>query len=266
MKIALAQLTSTPDVPTNLRKVTDMVQQAASQNAQLVIFPEATMAAFGSDLPTLATAHAADWRVALTQLATQHKLAIVTGEFETATGRKVRNLLGIYHPDGTREEYTKIHLYDAFGFTESKGVEPGTQPVVTTVAGTTVGVAICYDIRFPKLFAELSRKGAQVIAVPASWGAGPGKVEQWTVLARARALDSNSFVVAVDQADPTATSVETDGKSPTGVGHSLASDPFGHVVTALGAGEELAVVDLDLALVKQAKTSIPVLDNARLGY
>ena len=71
-----------------------------------------------------------------------------------------------------------------------------------TVDGVGVGLTVCYDIRFPALYTELARRGAQLIAVCASWGSGPGKLEQWTLLARARALDSMSYVAAAGQADP----------------------------------------------------------------
>ena len=96
----------------------------------------------------------------------------------------------------------KIHLYDAFGFTESRTVAPGHEPVVITVDGVRVGLTVCYDIRFPALYTELARRGAQLIVVCASWGSGPGKLEQWTLLARARALDSMSYIAAAGQADP----------------------------------------------------------------
>ena len=94
---------------------------------------------------------------------------------------------------GVDAHYDKIHLYDAFGFTESRTVAPGHEPVVITVDGVRVGLTLCYDIRFPELYVELARRGAQLITVHASWGTGPGKLEQWTLLARARALDTAQF-------------------------------------------------------------------------
>ena len=85
--------------------------------------------------------------------------------------------------------YDKIHLFDAFGFTESETVAPGTELLVLTLGGVGVGFATCYDLRFPSLFTALAERGAQLICLPASWGAGPGKLEQWQLLLRARALD-----------------------------------------------------------------------------
>lgn len=253
------------------------MKKAAADNADLVVFPEATLVAFGNDLPTAVTNDAEYWRTAVSKLATEYGITIMTGEFATPESEddqgsegsvdpRVRNVLGVYSPDGDRQEYAKIHLYDAFGFQESDSVQPGEQPLNVNIAGTTVGVAICYDIRFPKLFAELSRSGAQIVVLAASWGAGPGKVQQWQTLAHARALDSNTFVVALGQADPEVTGVDAISGPPTGVGYSLVADPFGGTVAELDGGEQLRVVDLDLSQVDQAKESIPVLKNARLGY
>jgi predicted amidohydrolase len=102
--------------------------------------------------------------------------------------------------------------------------------------------------------------------VAAAWGAGPGKVEQWEILARARALDSNMFVAALGQADPEVSGVEVPKKGPTGVGHSLVSDPFGHVLSSLDGAERLEIVDLELSGADKAAEAVPVLANAKLGY
>src|SRR4029453_16102909 len=97
---------------------------------------------------------------------------------------------------GVDAHYHKFPLFDAFGFRESETVAPGTEPVVITVAGVNVGLTLCYVVRFLVLYTRLAELGAQVICVAASWGAGPGKVEQWKLLTRARALDCTSYLVA----------------------------------------------------------------------
>ncbi|WP_129358568.1 carbon-nitrogen hydrolase family protein [Rothia uropygioeca] len=266
MKIAIAQINSSEIVSENLSKVQDCTRRAREEGAELVVFPEATMTAFGSDLFAAATEHAEMWKTEMQWLAAEQEISLVTGEFAPAEDGKVQNILAVYTPSGERLDYAKIHLYDAFGFTESNDVAPGNDLLVVNIGGVSVGLSLCYDIRFPKLFAELSRKGAQVSLVAASWAAGSGKVEQWETLARARALDSNTIVVAVDQADPKVSGVNVNPKAPTGVGHSIVSDPFGHVIASFGEAEELQVLELDLGVVEQAEKSIPVLENAKLGY
>ena len=184
--------------------------------------------------------------------------AVVPGD-----GERVRNTTLIALPDGAVRGYAKIHLFDAFGFLESDTVDPGDEPVTFPVGGTTVGVATCYDIRFPRLFTRLAHDGATVTVVGASWGDGPGKVEQWELLARARALDTTSWVVAVGQANPLAAGEENPEKAPRGVGHSLVAAPDGTVVASLGEAPDYTVVDLDIDLVQRTRKAIPVLANAR---
>src|SRR6476660_1144117 len=114
--------------------------------------------------------------------------------------------------------------------------------LVVDIAGIRVGFAICYDLRFPGLFHTMADNGAQLHVISASWGAGPGKVEHWELLARARALDTTTFVVACDQAPP----ADHHGSAPRGVGHSLVVAPDGRVLESLGDQPDLLVIDLDL--------------------
>ncbi|WP_327083242.1 nitrilase-related carbon-nitrogen hydrolase, partial [Mycolicibacterium celeriflavum] len=120
------------------------------------------------------------------------------------------------------------------------------------------GLTLCYDVRFPELYVELARRGAQLITVHASWGSGPGKLEQWTLLARARAVDTTGYVAAVDQGCPDA---ETAAVGPTGVGGSLIASPTGEVVTAAGADPQLLVVDIDLDVGRKVRETIAVMRN-----
>ena len=160
---------------------------------------------------------------------------------------------------GVDTHYDKIHMYDAFGFTESRTVAPGHEPVVIDVDGVGVGLTTCYDIRFPALYTELADRGAQVITVSASWGSGPGKLEQWTLLARARAIDCTSFVVAAGR--PTPATSWPPSRAPDGVGGSLIASPLGEVVADAGADSQLLVADVDLAEVENARNTLAVLRN-----
>lgn len=266
LTLALAQFNATADVARNLETVREQAGRAAAAGADAVVFPEATMAAFGSDLRAAAEQWAEQWMTEVLWLAMDLGITVVVGEFVPAPENKVRNLLAVYTPESERYEYAKIHLYDAFGFHESATVAEGREPVVLNLGPHKVGLALCYDIRFPKLFAELSRRGAEAVLVAASWAPGEGKAEQWELLARARALDSNTVVVAVDQADPEVSGVPVPADSPTGVGHSLVADPFGRVLARLDGAERLEIVKLDLDVVEEARNALPVLENARLGY
>ncbi|MEE4022034.1 carbon-nitrogen hydrolase family protein [Gordonia sp. PKS22-38] len=261
MRIAMAQITSGTDPSKNLEQVDAAVAEAAGRGADLVVLPEATMCRFGVKLGPIAEPLDGPWATEVSAIAARHGVTVVAGMF-TPAGDRVANTLVIAAPDGSRRSYDKIHLYDAFGFTESRTVAAGDEPVTFTVGDVTVGVATCYDIRFPALFTALARRGAQVIVVPASWGAGAGKVHQWQALATSRALDSTCYVAAVGQALPTDPEVR-ESSAPTGIGHSQLTDPFGTVVAAYDEGVQVGVHDVDLGTVEKARKALAVLDNER---
>lgn len=262
MRIALAQILSGTDPAANLQLVRDYAARAADAGATLVVFPEATMCRFGVPLGPIAEPVDGPWADGVRRIAADSGLTVVAGMFTPSGDGRVTNTLiaaGPGTPNQPDTHYDKIHLYDAFGFTESKTVAPGREPVVIMVDGVSVGLTLCYDVRFPALYTELARRGAQLITVCASWGSGPGKLEQWRLLARARALDSMSYIAAAGQADPG----EALGGSgaPTGVGGSLVASPFGEVVASAGAHPDLVVTDIDVDRVTDARESIAVLRN-----
>jgi deaminated glutathione amidase len=261
VRIALAQIASTSDPEHNLTLVAGGARRAAEAAAAVVAFPEATMCRFGVPLGPVAEPLDGPWAERVRAIAADAGITIVAGMFTPADDGRVHNTL-LATGGGVETAYDKIHLYDAFGFAESRTVAPGAKPVSISVDGVTVGLATCYDLRFPGLFQELAGSGAGVVVVPASWGAGPGKREQWDLLVRARALDSTAFVAACDQADPTTVGREA-GKAPTGIGASLAVGPLGGVLDQLGAEPGLLVVDLDLDAVDAARKAVPVLANRR---
>ena len=257
MRIAVAQLNSGTDPSENLQLVQDHTVRAADAGASLVVFPEATMCRFGVPLAPVAEPVDGPWADGVRRIAADAGVAVVVGMFTPADDGRVYNTL-LATGRGVDAHYDKIHLYDAFGFTESTTVAPGHEPVVVTVDGVGVGLTTCYDLRFPELFTALARRDAQLIVVSASWAAGPGKLEQWTLLARARALDSTSYVVAAGQADP---GEPLASSAPTGVGGSVVVSPFGKVVAAAASEPQLLVTDLDLDQVARARETIAVLRN-----
>ncbi|HWE88201.1 MAG TPA: carbon-nitrogen hydrolase family protein [Pseudonocardiaceae bacterium] len=263
VRVGLAQITSTPEPAANLPLVAEQVRRAAEDGAELVIFPEATMACFGVPLRPLAQPLDGPWASAVAQIADRHRVVVVAGMFTPAADGRVHNTV-LVTGGGQHLGYDKIHLFDAFGFTESRTVAPGDKPVIVRVGGLSVGVATCYDVRFPELFRRLADEGAVAVALPASWGSGPGKREQWELLVRARALDCTSWVLASGQADPAASGVAARPGAPTGIGHSLVADPYGRVAAALDAAPGLLVTDIDEGVVAKARQEIPVLANRRL--
>ncbi|KIS28775.1 hydrolase [Arthrobacter sp. SPG23] len=274
MRVALAQVVTGRDISGNLDIVEKFARKAKEGGAELVVFPEATMRAFGNSLIDIAEPLDGPWATRLRSIARKRDIVIVAGMFTPGEsgdaagsdsgnrGRKVRNTLLATGP-GVDASYDKIHLFDAFGFAESDTVDAGTRPVTFELGGISFGLATCYDIRFPALFTANADLGAEANIVCASWGAGPGKVDQWRLLARARAVDTTTYVLACGQADPATEGVETKGSAPTGVGHSAVVSPLGEVLDELDAGTGLLFADLDPAVVKEARTKLPVLANRR---
>lgn len=263
MRIALAQILSNGNPSENLEAIREYATSAKEQNAEIVVFPEASMCAFGHDLLAIAEPLDGPWATAIRKTANDLGLVIVAGMFTPGADGLVRNTTLVSGPR-IDTHYDKIHLFDAFGNKESESVQAGETPVTFEMNDTTVGLSTCYDVRFPNLYTANARAGARINIVCAAWGDGEGKAEQWDLLTRARALDSTTFVIAVGQANPSSVGQTVSGPAPAGIGNSVAISPFGAIIRTLGSEPELTVVDIDLSEVDQARAKLPVLKNAKL--
>lgn len=254
LTVAAAQLTSGPDPAANLALVTAAIADAADRGARLVVTPEASMACFGSDLRAAAEPLDGPWAAGVRDAAKRHGVTAVVGMFEPAPDGRVYNTLLVAAADGSATRYRKIHLFDAFGARESDTVAPGADLACVPVDGVTVGLATCYDVRFADQFSALGRAGAALVVLPASWGDGPGKAEQWDLLVRARAADAQSWLLACDQAW-----TPPRGRAPLGVGRSTLTDPTGTVRSRLSADPGLLVAEIDTDLVDEVRARVPIL-------
>ncbi|MDO4253653.1 MAG: nitrilase-related carbon-nitrogen hydrolase [Kocuria sp.] len=265
MKISIAQINSAPDVAHNLDTIVRGIRRAAHDGATLVIFPEGATCSFDGDFAAFARDRAEETHQCIQAAAEEHNIAVICGSFAPhPNDMRVFNILLVFRPGQPVVTYRKIHLFDAFGFKESRRIAAGDQPVTVEIAGVTVGLAICYDLRFPTLFTRLAQGGAQVIVVAASWGDGPGKAAQWDLLTRARAVDSTSYIVASGQAvrDPGREGEPTS--PPLGVGHSGVVVPDGRDQLRFGGSQAQCSTVLDLTHVADIRKRIPVLAHQRL--
>jgi predicted amidohydrolase len=253
LRVAAAQIGTGADPVANLVTATEAVRRAAAAGAELVVLPEATLAAFGTDLRVVAEPLDGPFATGLRKLATELGVVIVAGLFEPADDGRVHNTLLATGP-GVEASYRKIHLYDAFGSRESDLVAPGKDLVTIEVGGVLVGLATCYDLRFADQFTALGRAGAQLIVVPASWGAGPGKEEQWDLLTRARAADAQAWLLACDQPW-----TPPKGTDPLGIGRTALVDPQGHTRSHLGPDPDLLLATVDTDLVTTVRARVPIL-------
>lgn len=249
MRIALAQRESSDSLEENIASIGLWSKEAADNGADLIIFPEAATKPFGTPMETGLGLEE------IKSIAIRNNIGIVYGAFSPAPDGRVHNILLALNSDSV-VQYKKIHTYEAFGFSESRTVMPGVDKEIFIHRGKKIGLSICYDVRFPELYIDLAQKGAEIMIVSASWADGAGKAQQWDLLCQARALDSTSFLVAVDQPKP-----RVERKGPTGIGRSAVYAPDGQCLIRLGSGEELAYVDIDCEEVAAVRETIPVLAN-----
>jgi deaminated glutathione amidase len=265
LRVGLTQWHATRDTRANLRTALRAVRECAADGADLVLLPEnGLMLGTNAEMRERAFTTDSPEVVALCEAARETGTVVVLGGMKLRRSDGVTNTALVIGCDGTIVGgYDKIHLFDArvggVSF-EASGVErAGDEPLLLEVKGVTVGVTICYDVRFPELYRALAGAGAQVLLVPAAFTRTTGTAH-WEVLLRARAVENAAHVVAsatVHGDEPGADAFET-------YGHAMAVAPWGEVLADLGeAPYACQVVGLDPARVEKARTTLPVLDQVR---
>jgi len=251
---SVAQFAPGEDKSANLKSIHGMVAAAREQGSELVVFPEYSMFTVPAmDDRFVASAERLDgpFVAELTALATQHGVAIVCGINEaTDGGDRIHNtLLAIDASGEIVATYRKLHLYDAFGYTESSLVRPGEiePPQTFTVGDLRFGMQTCYDLRFPEVTRRLVDADADVVLMPAEWVPGPLKEDHWTTLLRARAIENTVYLAAADQC----------GKS--GAGNSMIVDPMGVVLASVGEEEGLGTATLDPERIERVRAKNPAI-------
>lgn len=267
MKIALLQTVTGASKAENIEKLRPLIEDAAGAGATLIVLPEASSQAFDQGrLDTQAEELDGEFATAMRELATRLGVKIVAGMFRPGdvnkvgekTLNRVRNT-ALITGENIHKGYDKIHAYDAFNYRESDTVQTGSELVTFEHEGVTVGVAICFDIRFPEQFKALAARGAKLIVVPTSWADGADKIEQWRTLTAARALDSGAFIAAAGQARPDWETKAGEPSGPTGAGHSCVVNPVGHRIAEAGYAPETLIVDIDLSEVDTTRRALPLL-------
>ncbi|TRW80063.1 carbon-nitrogen hydrolase family protein [Mycolicibacterium sp. 018/SC-01/001] len=258
--VAVAQFAPGEDKAANLEAVTGYVTEAAAQGADLVVFPEYSMfTAPAMDERFLASAESLDgpFVSALQETARQQAVTIVAGINETTDrADQIHNTLVAIDGGGkVTAAYRKMHLYDAFGYSESRFVRAGVvdAPETFTVGGLTFGMQTCYDLRFPEATRRLVDAGADVVLIPAEWVPGPLKENHWTTLIRARAIENTIYVAAADQC------------GAHGAGNSMIVDPMGVVLSSLGEEAGMVSATLNPERIERVREKNPALALRRFA-
>lgn len=273
--VAVIQMSSTADVCRNLEQAEALISSAAQQGAKLLFLPE-NFALLGVEDP-----HSAGLREALNNepetlrkwlavMARQYRVWLVAGSIPMANrpdgsllDKRVRAVCLVFNALGEEvARYDKIHLFDVdvtdeYGaYRESDTVEPGDQVVVLDTPCGRLGLAICYDLRFAELFYQLRTQGAEMISVPSAFTATTGAAH-WEVLLRARAIETQCYVLAPNQCGQ-------HSEKRHSYGHSMIIDAWGEVVERLTDRPGVLMADIDLQRVAELRQRMPVAQHHRL--
>jgi predicted amidohydrolase len=273
---AVVQMTARDDLQANLDRAECLVRKAAHRGARLVALPE-NLSFMGPEEAKLATAE--QWplgtvsaqdasvgrvRAWAASLARDAGVWLLLGGVTEASANvsRVHNTCVVVNSEGELvAKYRKIHrfdvsLADGTNLRESKVVDAGSEVVACESPIGVLGLSICYDVRFPELYRALVDKGAEVMSVPAAFTVPTGR-DHWHVLLRARAIESQCYVIAAAQWG-------SHGHGRSTYGHALIVDPWGTVIAECPDGEGIAVAEIDLARLRAIRAQLPSLQHRTL--
>lgn len=275
MRVAVIQMSPGADKARNIAQARALIEAVtAKEKIDLLVLPEVWTCLGGDRAQKFAMAEALPLPGAqggeayefLRQTALSHGVYVHGGSIGEWGQDRLFNTSLVFSPKGEElARYRKIHLFDIVapdgqGYRESATYGAGDEIVTFMANGIRVGLAICYDLRFPALFAQLRKQGAELILLPAAFTLQTGK-DHWEVLLRARAIETQCWVAA---AGCTGAHSEPDGQARYTYGQSLIVDPWGHVVAKASDGLGWAVAEIDPSLTLKIRADMPVFEHHRL--
>lgn len=262
---AAIQMNSLADKKANIATALQLVEDAAKRGALLVALPE-NLTYMGSDEGKAETAEPLDGPTfkQFSDKALELKIFLLAGSMPEsgAPSNRVFNTSVLFGPDGKAlAVYRKIHLFDVdipdgARYKESSSTAPGSDLVVADTPLAKIGLSICYDLRFPELYRELSANGAELLTVPAAFTLHTGR-DHWEALLRARAIENQCYVVAPAQFG------QHSGNRAT-FGRAMIIDPWGTVVATASDGEGMAIAMIDRVLLERVRRELPALAGRRI--
>lgn len=260
VQLTALQMSSRPDPQDNLAIVAKLLEQLPATRPQLVVLPEAFSCFGAGDRAQLAMAETykdGEVQKQLAALAKKHEVYLVGGTLPIDAGERFSAASILFGPDGgILNRYDKIHLFDVDvadntkEYRESKWTQPGSNVVTTATDFGVVGMAVCYDLRFPELFSALRQAGSQIIVLPSAFTQVTGKAH-WHALVRARAIEQQVFIVAPGQVGEHANGRET-------FGHSIIVSPWGEILAEQELDEGVVSVSVDVADIEPIRKQMPV--------
>jgi predicted amidohydrolase len=271
MRAALLQLTSSDQPEENLATVTDMLREAAAEGAGFVLTPEVTncVSASRAHQNSVLTHEANDPVLAgLREEAARAGIWLLIGSLALKTDdadERFANRSFLIGPEGRIvSRYDKIHMFDvqvsdSETYRESAGFRPGRSARLAQTPFGTLGLTVCYDVRFPYLYRALAQEGAEILTVPSAFSQVTGAAH-WEPLLRARAIETGAWVLAPAQ---TGTHRASRGKARKTWGHSIVVDPWGAVVAQAGVEPQILYAEMDRDAAAQARRRVPSLEHDR---
>ncbi len=263
--VAAVQMASGPNVNANLCEAERLITKAAAAGARLVVLPEnfALMGHCESDKVGMREAEGnGPLQAFLSRQAERHRIWLVGGTIplQSTDQHKVRASCLLFDANGRQvARYDKIHLFDvqvvdsAESYNESETIEAGDRPVVADTPFGPLGLAVCYDLRFPELFRNMVDEGMEILALPAAFTAITGKAH-WEILLRARAIENLCYVIASAQGGYHANGRRTHGSS-------MIVDPWGRIVDHLPNGAGIVLAPLDHGRLESTRRLFPALQH-----
>ncbi|MCY4155321.1 MAG: carbon-nitrogen hydrolase family protein [Gammaproteobacteria bacterium] len=265
-RFAVIQMVSSDSIKANLAQAAELLGEAARRGAEFALLPEF--------FPMMSDDETAKVRIGeapgagpvqdfLAEQASVHRLWLMAGtcSLHSAESERVYNACLLYNPEGLcTHRYDKMHLFDVqveaeeqAVYNESNTIAPGRTSVVADTPLGRVGMTVCYDLRFPELYRELSSRQAEIFTVPAAFTYATGK-RHWELLLRARAVENLCYVVAANQGGQNTQTRRTWG-------HSMIVAPWGDMLCSLEEGPGVACADIDLAGMHELRRSFPALTH-----
>lgn len=265
IQAATIQLNATGTREQNVAKAIQMVEQAAASGAQLIVLPE-LFNGYGDLGPIVQQAEPIPGPTSerLRRSAQECGVWLVAGSIceQSSDPSRGFNTSLFFAPDGSLlARYRKLHLFEAnvpgnASVCESDHMLRGDDVMTVSTELATFGLAICYDLRFPELFRQMSARGMEVLLFPSAFTYATGK-DHWHILLRARAIENQCFVVAANQCGQHTERLKS-------YGHSLILDPWGRILAEAGEEEAIIYARLDGVRLKSVREVLPALKNRRL--
>ena len=261
IRLAVCQLQTETDYDTTVKKAGNMIRKAADSGAELVVLPEMFSCPYSSRyFRDFSVPDRRDTLDRLSGWARDCRVLLVGGSVPEAEEGNLYNSCFVFGPDGKQlARHRKVHLFDVdlpeMRFRESETFTPGREITVVDTPLCRIGIAVCFDVRFPELFRSMARRGAELICLPAQFNMTTGPAH-WEATLRTRAVDNELFLVA-------ASAARYDGFSYECWGHSMVVDPFGMPVAAADEKEQLLLADIDLNRIAEVRAQLPTFLHLR---